>query len=365
MTQSHRIIIELLSSALNEVADLSAFADVCWPEVVKESKRAEVVSIAFDGYQRIHDQLGDHAIPRIGKVKWVGQTIQQESLFARQQETSAKLASFFAGSGLTTYVLKGASIAQCYPIPAHRYSCDFDCFLVRRGDSTDTSISTQEIGNKIVENVGMAVDRSYYKDSGFTFEGLHVENHRFCCSIKRGKRTKELEAFLQGLLKDNEPTFIEGTQIALPPLMFQALFLMEHACGHFLYEKMSLKNICDWAMFRKHYLTEMDWNEYDTLCKRFGLKEFVDSMSHLADFILGDCDYASLSALDKRVLDDTLKDPKLPKKKMQQRIRKAFDTLKSSWKFRHFSSDSMVKELSHSFFAYLFEKEAELEFGKS
>ena len=59
----------------------------------------------------------------------------------------------------------------------------------------------------------------------------------------RGKRTADLESYLESLLFDYKPEYLEGSKLALPPLMFQAIFLIEHACGHFLYEKMSIKNI--------------------------------------------------------------------------------------------------------------------------
>lgn len=87
----------------------------------------------------------------------------------------------------------------------------------------------------------------------------------------------------------------------------------------------------------------------------------VVSLNHLADYILGKCSYQDLRPIDKRVLDDTFKEVLLSKNLMKQRIEKAIGVLRSSWKFKNFCGDSMIKELSHSVWAYLREYKPELD----
>ena len=119
---------------------------------------------------------------------------------------------------------------------------------------------------------------------------------------------------------------------------------------------MSLKNISDWACFRKTNQHLLDWDEFYKVSEKYSLLEFVYTMNHLADFVLGDCKYSELSIIDKRVLEDTLKNSSLPQNKMMQRLWKTIGILCSGWKFRHFSSDPMFKELGHSAYAYLMGK---------
>lgn len=127
------------------------------------------------------------------------------------------------------------------------------------------------------------------------------------------------------------------------------------------YSKMSIKHVCDWAMMRQAFKDTLDWNEFDKQCIRFGLKNFVDCLNHLADYILGKCSHKDLLPIDKRVLDDTFKKVTLSKNLMKQRIEKSIGVLRSSWKVKHFCSDSMIKELSHSVWAYLREDKPELD----
>ena len=316
------------------------------------AQRQEVAAIAMDGLQRMLDicpQRVEPGVDKAVKMQWIGSMMAQERRYANGRAAATALAALYHGSGICTYVLKGLSISQLYPNPSHRFSCDMDCFLL-----SQSGASACEKGNDLAAASGCKVDAGYYKHSSFMFRGLAVENHRYCCSVKRSRRTRALEGYLQELLRNSTPRFIDGTQLALPPQMFQALFLIEHANGHFLYSKMSIKHMCDWAVMRQAFRETLDWTEFDRQCRRFGLGGFVECMNRLADYVLGVCSYNDLQPIDWRVLADTVKDVHLPHGKMQQRMEKAFGVLRSSWKFRNFCADSMLKELTHSVWAYLF-----------
>ena len=358
MTKEQEALIKLLSVALAGRKMVQMPCAVYWKTVMELANRQEVNAIAFDGYKAIHTTIAEDEISRSLLMDWFGQTVSLERQYKIQYASAERLAELYELNNIRTFVLKGFSIACCYPIPSHRFSCDLDCYLIARDSKQEWD--AYSVGNSIIESKGILVNSDYYKHSEFTYEGLHVENHRFCCSVKRGERTKDLEAYLQELLRREDVEYLDESKLALPPLMFQALFLLEHACAHFLYEKMTLKHICDWAMFRKRYKNALDWRKLDMLCNRFCLKNFAETMNHLADFLIGDVSYSQLSSLDKRVLEDTFKEVTLPSSKTRQRIRKAIDVLRSGWKFRHYNDVSMIKELSHSFFAFLLEKEVKI-----
>ena len=325
------------------------------------AQQQEVSAIALDGMQKIAaafpDLLMNDASLKAMKLQWIGNMMAQERRYNANFIAAKDLAELYDDNGIRTYVLKGLSIAQLYPVPSHRFSCDLDCFLLSK---VNMSVA-YESGNSIVKAIGCDVDADYYKHSVFAYKGLAVENHRYCCSVKRSKRTRELERYLESLLNGYTLEYIIGTKIALPPRMFQAFFLIEHANGHFLYSKMSMKHICDWAMMRKSFKETLDWAEFDRQCRRFGLKNFVECMNHLADYVLGVCRYQDLPTTEKRVLTDTMSEMHLSSNKMRRRVEKAIGVLQSSWKFKHFCGDSMLKELYHSVWDYLKEDNPELD----
>lgn len=359
MTKEQVVLIKLLSVALaGNKMQLRVQDAVNWRVVIELANRQEVNAIAFDGYQSIHNTVTEGGMAKHLLLEWFGQTICLERQYKIQYAAAVRLAELYDNNSIITFVLKGFAIAYCYPIPSHRFSCDLDCFLATNKKGQERN--AYELGNNLMESYGISVNRDYYKHSVFTYERLYVENHRFCCSVKRGKRTKELEAFLQELLNIDDPMFLNDSKLALPPLTFQALFLLEHTCAHFLYEKITLKHICDWAMFRKRYYEALDWLEFDMLCTRFCLKNFAETMNHLADYLLGAVSYNQLSDLDQRVLEDTFTEVSLPNHKTLQRIHKAMYVLRSGWKFRYYNDVYMINELTHSIFAFLFEKNVNL-----
>ena len=325
------------------------------------SQKQEVTAVALEGLQKLVDIYPDllqaDISAKVIKMQWIGNMMRQEKRYNANLLAAKELATLYDRNEILTYGLKGFTISQLYPISSHRFSCDLDCFLLSKNGSTNL----YEFGNSLVESMGCKVDASYYKHSVFAYRGITVENHRYCCSVKRSKRTRDLETYLSSLLKNYVPQYIPDTKLAVPPQMFQALFMIEHANGHFLYSKMSMKHVCDWAMMQKAFKKTLDWVEFDKQCARFSLKNFVECMNHLADYVLGERSYNDLSPIDKRVLEDTFKEVHLSLNLMKQRVEKAMGVLRSSWKFKHFCGDSMIKELTHSVWAYLREDEPELD----
>lgn len=353
-------LIKLLQAALGEVPEVHP-QSINLKSVYELSQKQEVTAVALEGLQKLIDIYPDLLQADIStkaiKMQWIGNMMQQEKRYKANLLAAKELATLYDRNEILTYVLKGFTISQLYPISSHRFSCDLDCFLLSKNGNNNV----YEFGNSLVESMGCKVDASYYKHSVFAYQGLTVENHRYCCSVKRSKRTRDLETYLNSLLKDYVPQYIPTTKLAIPPQMFQALFMIEHANGHFLYSKMSMKHVCDWAMIRKAFKETLDWVEFDKQCARFGLKNFVECMNHLAGYVLGERSYNDLSPIDKRVLEDIFKEVHLSPNLMKQRVEKAMGVLRSSWKFKHFCGDSMIKELTHSVWAYFSEDEPELD----
>ena len=349
-------LVKLLRVSLTSNVEFS-FDSLDSKALVHLAYHQEVAALIYDAVDRLYSFGQDTISDKEVKLRLLKQALKQEQEYARNIQVIAKLSSLFDTNGIVMYVLKGLSIAQYYPKPQLRYSCDMDCLLAAKCENGYESRFNE--GNKLIESQGIKVTDDYYKHSEFRVGGLYVENHKFCCSIKRGKRTKALEIYLQSLLHAG-PHKDEKSGLYFPPLMFQAIFMIEHSNSHFLYEKINLKHICDWAMFRQANKDLLDWNEFKIQCERFGLLNFVVAMDSLADFILGNKEYSDLNVWEKRIFSDSMQIMTYVKSKMVRRVRKAFGILRASWKFRYFGHSSMVKELFTAFFAYLFDNNPKL-----
>ena len=361
MTPDSQILLQLVRLGVGQaLLDDIVSCEYDWKEVMESSCRQGVDAIAADGLQLAYERYSQVAAslnrPENKQVKydWFGQALSSEVAFDKQFKAAVELSALWASHGIRPVVMKGFAYARFYPVPQHRYCSDLDCYLFDRWED----------GNALVEEAGVKVKRDFYKNSSFTFKGLFVENHRFCSPVRGGRRRKEYEMFLQGLLDEGPLAPLDGTDFLCPPPMFDAVFFMSHALNHFLTEGgIQLRHVCDWGMLMRAYTDVLDWGEFLANCDRFGLRRFAESMSRVAQRVCGvdipfECPVREKAdeALLEEIMNPTCVRVQFGKgwKTRWQLIR---STLKSGWKFRLFSDRSMLGSLLGTAWAFLFEKE--------
>ena len=349
-----RLLSLLRHSLLGMQLDNSIFhsmSDSEWKNLLDISQRQGVAAFVLTALNDLATKPEKALL-----LKWISLSLFIEKNYKKQEKAAEMLSRAFAKHGIRTLVLKGLAISQCYPIPYYRHCGDADIFLVKDGKSAC------EEGNRIVESLGSVVDRDYYKNSSFTFNGLHVENHIFCTQIRGNKKAKSLERILEDMLFYEETERISETELEIPCAMFNALFLTEHAKNHFLREGISLRHVCDWMMFRQKNADSLDWNAFEETAKRFGLLGFAQSMNHLADFIIRG-DEGILNKKDRMLLNDIFSDHISTSSQafsLAGRLVLIKEALKAGWKYRMFSDVSMLQWLWQSGVGYFFDKKPKL-----
>ena len=335
-------LIDLLRSAVLGETHFSVPESLDWARLIDDASRQGMSVIASDGLQRLYDQgiyaAHDEREVRRLKARWFGKTMRYEQRYAGQMAAAKKMGEWLAGEGIQTVVLKGFVVSECYPIPAHRYSSDMDCFLVKDGEHLDA----YEFGNKVMEAHGVSVDRSYYKNSAFDIAGLHVENHKFCTPFRGNETLRNMERLLQRLVLEGPLTPLGDTGLLEPPPLFSALFLIEHSYSHFLHEGLTLKHVLDWALFRRKHADDTDWDAFRRHCQEFGLLRFAEALDNICDHVLYD-----QPLTETRIMDDIWKGLSLHdgKKGLALRFSIARNTLNAGWKYRRYSEISMWKGL--------------------
>lgn len=348
------ILYQLLFVALGGGRLYSLPEDVDWKTVIDLSCDQGVAPFCVDGLQMYYDAFPamelslDTPELEMLKYEWFGQSLSTEMQYDTQWRAAQKLATIFADEGIKTIALKGFVISECYPVPSHRYSCDFDCYL-----------SDYEAGNKLMESRGIQVNRFHYKHSSFNFKGMSVENHHYVTAWRGSARWKKFELLLQSLLADDSLEPIGETCLLRPCPLFNALFFIRHANLHFLVEGgITLRYVCDWGMFLKKYRSELDWEKFLAICEEYGLKPFAESMTRLSDYVCFSAD-TELTSADKRLLEDILSVAEHVED-AQGRFPMAFAMLRNRWKFRLFSGESRFVCLANFVKGYLFEKDPTL-----
>ncbi len=362
MTVERDFLLNLLRAGVAGDTGFAVPESLDWAVLIDEANRQNVAVIASDGLQKLFDEgvysvSGDKAERRT-KAQWFAKTMKYEQRYAGQVAAAKKMGEWLSSAEIRTVILKGFIISECYPIPAHRYSSDLDCFLIKDGEH----LNAYEEGNLVIEEHGVEVDRGYYKNSSFDLAGLHVENHKFCTPFRANETLRHFERLLQGMILSGPLSELGDTGLLAPPALASALFLTEHSYAHFLHEGLNLRHILDWALFRRKHATDVDWDAFERYVDEFGFRRFYDAYTHVGEYVLGVREYASLTGPEQRMMDSVWAGLDLHEsvRGFAGKLRLAGNTLRAGWKYREFSPISMTKGLWIQVKGFLFERRPKL-----
>ena len=281
------------------VSTFSELSQEKWLEIRKMADYQSVSAIVFDGLSLLVNTFGkDGVAPHIDKgwwrqyvFDWMGVVTHTEQRNKQQLEVMNDLASQWTSQGCRVMVFKGQACGMMYPHPEHRSPGDIDCYLMNDNEGRSTKDEKQaevyKRGNEIAREVGAKVNESWYKHSVISYRNESIENHQYFVHTREGRKSKQLNQILVDTLKVDAFDHIPGTEVLLPPVMFNAVFLTYHALAHFLEEGLRLKQILDWSMFLKHDGDKVDWPEFYKICDTFHFRRFADVMMDIAVQYLG------------------------------------------------------------------------------
>ena len=358
MTIEQGFLLDLIRASVLGDTGFVVPESVDWAILIEEASKQNVSVIASDGLQKLYD-AGVYSVSgdkeeRRTKARWFAKTMKYEMRYADQLAAAKKMGTWFAAAGIQTVVLKGFTISECYPIPSHRYSADLDCFLIKDGEH----LEAYELGNQVIEKHGLPVEREFYKNSSFDLAGLFVENHKFCTPFRGNDTLRRLESLLQEMILHGSLTEFGDTGLLMSPALASALFLTEHAYSHFLHEGLNLRHILDWALFQRRHQSDVDWAQFERCVDEFGFRRFYDALSHVCEYVIGEREYSSLAAPERRMMESVWAGLDLHEdgRGVVGKLKLAGNTLRAAWKYRAFSPISMMKALWIQAKGMLFEK---------
>lgn len=266
MQSSKKTFLTLVRLGVGSINEESIPENVEWEELEALALQQGLSALIVDGIEKLPDNKRP---PKELLLQWIGGVMQDETRHSVQQKKASEMALLFHENLIRTYVLKGAIVAECYPKPNHRVSCDLDCFLLPENSDFDA----WGLGNDLIKSKGFEVSTGYYKDCSFYLPGLTVENHKYLTPFRGNKKMKNLERVLQSMLhQDKGEDLFDGTWLCRPPVMVSTLFLIEHAYSHFLHEGLSWRHVLDWMMFSGKHKEELVWSDFEILVEEFGFK---------------------------------------------------------------------------------------------
>ena len=342
MTYSAEVLLQLIRISLGKV-DPSALSNVVlrdvvdWEEVYKLSLNQGVCALCADAVSLMDERYG---IDEELRYKWIGQATIQTIDFDAKWNAANELGRLWSREGIRSVILKGFAYGLFYPNPRYREFCDLDCFL----------FEDWEQGNLLVEDLGIKVEREYYKNSSFTYKGLFVENHHYCSPIRGGKHQKKYEQYLQGLLKKGPLLPVNNSQLLLPPPLFNILFFMSHSFIHFIVEGgIQLRHVCDLAILLEAYKDESElfWKTFVDKCEEYGFLKYAWSVCQVARRVCGiEIPFNCLTneQCDNAMLEDIMSPVCVQVdfgNNWKSRWKRARCRLQSAWKYKYYTDTNV------------------------
>ena len=378
---SHQTLLHLLRLALGspagEAVDLSALNRTDWEELVDLSFDQGVAALAVDGLQRSLDvapepvegsaeSFGSTGSPTENaelaldspeledlKYEWFGEVFAREDDYGQQLGAIRYLTGLWSAAGLDTFALKGVAFAQYYPVPEHRYSCDFDC-NVRRADGSPAWAEADRIARKN----GIEVDDSMNKHSRYVVREVSVENHRSIISVNGSRKDKRFDAYLQGLLCASKRSLLPDVKLYSPCWLFNALFCVAHARTHFIQEDgITLKHVLDWVLIRRAPEAATYREQFEKDIDRFELRKFFDALDSVADYVMGIGE--GLTESQRLMLDDilSLKDVRHFDSRSLAHLNILRTLWTNRWKFRLYSDTSFLATVWRYVYGHFFDRD--------
>lgn len=171
-------------------------------------------------------------------------------------------------AGLRPVLLKGQAYARQYPEATLRQCGDIDLW-VGEADYPLACATARHFGWESDPADKHLPNAKHY---GCYLRGVSIELHRVAAQLANPSADRRFRRWSREQLSATTRTMqVEGTDILLPPPLFDVVFVFLHLYHHFLNGGIGLRQVCDWVMLLHTHAGVLDRRELHTLLKRFGL----------------------------------------------------------------------------------------------
>lgn len=347
MNETSQSLVCLMGAAMgNPVA--KGFPDVVdWEALLRLADRHHVAAVAYDGVQAMGLEMSKEE-----RLKWIGCVMLTESRYRKYEGAVSRLAAFYRRHGIRMMVLKGYGLGMEWPQPSHRAMGDIDIFVWRESDE-EMRCCQKEADALLESEMGVKVDFTHEHHSVFLFEGFTVENHYDFINVTDLRSSKPIEEHLKRLVSHGvREAHVSGMQIWLPPVEFNAAFLIRHLGRHFSGSEITLRQLLDWALFVRRYHDAIDWASLEQFCVETGLVDFARCANSICvrELCFNEEIFHSFLSSDDRLIGRIANDimepefsPKVPKGRLPfafYRLRRFFA---NGWKRRITYTESSLQ----------------------
>ena len=282
-----------------------------WKALYDMAKKQSLVGVCFAALQRLGADA-DEGFARIGMserlyLTWMGMTAQIQKKNETVNQQCAELQAKLSADGLRSCILKGQGVASLYSelLLGLRQSGDIDLWV----DADAESVI------KYVKKVSPTNDIERKHISLKIFEDTEVEVHWVPSELDNPFKNKKLKAWYESeknaCFENRIKIGVGGSEICVPTVEFNVIYLLLHIYEHYLYEGVGLRQMMDYyfalcASYDNHADND---NLSDTL-RSLGLMKFAGAVMYVMREVFGMEEEKLLCEPDevfgKRLLDEIM-----------------------------------------------------------
>lgn len=259
-------------------ADTALFhAQTDWAGLYQSAKAQALLGITFDGMQTLPQELRPQ---RALYLKWCNTLLQIEEYNHILNRELANVYELCRKNHVEPVLLKGQGVAQNYPNPLHRQCGDIDLF---------TGPKAYDKVNGLLRPDVTRIDEASFKHAGFEWHGITVENHRILNNLNTPSADKRFQAEIARWHNAAEMRRLQvgDCTVSVPPLTFDAVYILIHSVLHALNEGIGLRQICDWACLLRRHADTLDRAAVGKLLQEYGLSKAARTFGVVAAKYLG------------------------------------------------------------------------------
>ena len=204
-------------------------------DVLRHARRQTVLGMTISTFIR-----NKTAIPRETLFRLLAYWRQIKQTNVHIDEQLARFTEFMRSGGVDFVVVKGQTVACCYPHPEVRQAGDVDFYCDSENFSRAASLLQDTYGIVLSKD-------SRGKHDDFDIEGVHYEIHRRLNDFAMRRHQNYWDALLAG----DEHSYVNVNGVEVPTLSVtsNALFIFVHIFYHFIVLGVGLRQFCDLAMY--------------------------------------------------------------------------------------------------------------------
>lgn len=261
LSNNQQAFLALVSAGLWEKeVRLSAFGEIDFSEVYRLAQEQSVKGLVAAGLEHVTDIK----LPQEIALKFASDILLLEQRNTDMNNFISVLVEKMRHAGIYIILVKGQGVAQCYERPLWRASGDVDLLLsednFNKGKSFMQSISSSaEVENG--KHIGYTVDTWIVELQGCLHCGLSSK-------MDKGIDDVQNSVFYRGDVR----SWLDGnTQVFLPDVNCDAVFIFAHFIKHFYKGGIGLRQVCDWCRLLWFYKNSIKKDLLEKRLREMGL----------------------------------------------------------------------------------------------